>query len=130
MFNMVRKGEKATKTCAVDTNEHDMVTMQHTSIHPEFPKDSRAVLTWRFNFDDVKESELLELAAKHLVIQMRVKFKNTKKPKPEEWDGREFSVRDYIDNEKRTAKDPVKTLIEQLKALSPEQRAIILGSAE
>jgi hypothetical protein len=140
-FNIISSDDVADNSVTIDDN---IVVMNHTSVHPiHAPAESkrRIQLTWRFDFEGVTRDELLDLAAKHLVIAMRTKFKAADgQPRkrgetvllasPDDWSDRLFSIRDYIDTEKRAPRDAAKEVKNLVAGMSAEKRAALLAQLQ
>jgi len=120
-FRILSKGEKGVNSVKTDG---DVVSMQHQTVHPKIaPRATgqRIMLHWTFDFANVSRLELLELAARSLVITFRAPFKTLDEPKVEDWDGKTFNVREWIDNEKRQPQDKVAKARKAFDGLSKEQ---------
>ena len=120
-FRILSKGEKGVnKIMTAD----DVVRMDHQTVHPKLaPRATgmRIMLHWTFDFANVSRLELLELAARSLVITFRAPFKTLDEPKVEDWDGKTFNVREWIDNEKRQPQDKVAKARKAFDGLSKDQ---------
>lgn len=127
-FRILSKGEKGVNSVKIDG---DVVSIQHQTVHPKLaPRATgmRISLHWRFNFAGVTRAELLELAARSLVITFRAPFKTLDNPLPSDWDDKEFNVREWIDNEKRRPKDKVAVAKSLFEGLTAEQKRELLAS--
>lgn len=125
-FRILLKGEKGVNSCKIDG---DVVTLQHQTVHPKLaPRETgeRISLTWHFDFTDVSRNELLELAARSLVITMRAPFKTLDAPSPSDWDDKTFDVREWIDNEKRKPADKLANARKAFQNLSEDEKAALL----
>ena len=126
MFTIITSDEKAT----VGTTVHnDVATVQHATVHPKLaPTESktRIQLTWRFDFKDVSRDELCEIASRSLVITMRAPFKTLDNPSPEEWNGKQFNVREWLDTERRQPADKVGNARKAIEKLSEAERLALL----
>lgn len=125
MFTILKKDEQAKNSLVISD---DVATIQHTSVHPTVaPKDQglRAQLTWHFDYTDVTREELVDIATRHLVIQKRTEFKNLDAP-GQEWDGKSFSVREYLDTERRKPKDRKSEALKAVANLSEEEKAELI----
>lgn len=125
-FRILSKGEKGVNSCQITG---DVVKLQHQTVHPKLaPRATgqRISLTWSFNFAEVTRLELLELAARSLVITFRAPFKTLDNPQESDWDNVEFDVRKWIDDEKRKPKDKVQVAKSLFESLTEEQKAELL----
>ena len=127
-FRILSKGEKGVnKIMTAD----DVVRMDHQTVHPKLaPRATgmRIMLEWIFDFHNVTRLELLELAARSLVITFRAPFKTLDEPKVEDWDGKTFNVREWIDNEKRKPVDKKLVAASAFKAMSVAEQQEFLKS--
>lgn len=127
-FRILSKGEKGVNSCKIDG---DVVSLQHQTVHPKLaPRATgqRISLNWKFDFTDVTRLELLELAARSLVITFRAPFKNLDEPKESDWDNVTFGVRKWIDDEKRKPVNKVEAVKSVFAQMTPEQKAEFLKS--
>ena len=118
----VKQGETARRETSVDT-ETGIATCHHVTLNK--PTETHYQLCWFFDFADVTEAELIELATKHLVIQHRPGFKSDKNPDNDEWNNKTYKVRDYLDKERRkkSALEKAKVATEKL---SDEEKAFLM----
>lgn len=118
-MNIVKQGETARRETTVDG---DTVVCHHVTLNK--PTDSHYQLCWKFDFKDVTNEQLLELATKHLVIQMRPQFKNDKEP-GDKWDGKNFSVSAYLAKEGRRKSQLEKAAVATAK-LSDDEKEFLM----
>ena len=126
-FRILLKGEKGSNSVKT---VGDVVEMQHQTVHPKLaPRATgqRIMLHWSFNFADVSRVELMELAARSLVITMRAPFKTLDAPVPTDWDFKQFDVREWIDNEKRKPVDKVAATAKLVNSMTAAERAALLA---
>lgn len=127
-FRILSKGEKGVNSCKIDG---DVVSLQHQTVHPKLaPRATgqRISLLWRFNFAGVTRLELLELAARSLVITFRSPFKTLDAPVQSDWDNVTFDVRKWIDDEKRKPVNKVEAVKSVFSQMTDEQKAEFLRS--
>lgn len=127
-FRILSKGEKGVNSCKIDG---DVVSLQHQTVHPKLaPRATgqRISLSWKFNFTDVTRLELLELAARSLVITFRSPFKTLDAPTESDWDNVEFNVRKWIDDEKRKPVDKKAVAKAAFEALTDAQKADLIAA--
>lgn len=90
------------------------------------------LLTWEFDFQGVTVPELMDIAAGALTIGERPPFKKALKDSKdqdttaEEWDNKTFSVRDLIDDARKSKADPVTKAKNALGKLSEADRKALL----
>ena len=119
MYRKLLKSDKAHKNVEILDS---VVSMQHTSVHPS-TEGTRHEQVWHLDFTDVNENELRLLAAEHLVIQ----FRNNYKAQTEtNWDGRRFSIREYLDKERRQRKSDREKTADTFKKMTKEDQKAFL----
>ena len=95
-------------------------------IHVTTCKDGRAYVTTKFDFNGMDEADILECAAKHLVIACRsAEYRTRTVDEAIKVDGITLDPGEYIKRERASA-DPLKRAQNALKKLSPEQVAELL----
>jgi len=95
-------------------------------VHVTTCKDGRAYVKTTFDFNGVDDADILECAARHLVIACRsVEYRTRTVDEAIEVDGITLDPTDYIKRE-RMSGDPLKRAENALKKLTPEQMAELL----
>ncbi len=99
------RGEKADLSMSTDV-ETKVVTVVHT-VRPDEEHQSRYELTWSFNFADVTEQEMLELAVRPLRINKQRDWRAADdRMNAKIWDNQAFMVRAMLDTGRKAA-DPI-----------------------
>jgi hypothetical protein len=97
-------------------------------IHVTTCKDGKAYVETKFDFSTMDENDILECAAKHLVIACRsTEFRTITVDKAIETSGQTLDPADYIKRERASA-DPMKRAQNALKKLTPEQVKELLNA--
>jgi hypothetical protein len=125
-FTILSKDDAASNSVKI---AGDVVSLQHATVHPKIAPQSagqRIQFEWHFDFTDVTREELMEIASRSLVITMRAPFKTLDNPTPEDWNGKRFGVRTWIDDEKRQPQDKVAKTRKLMESLTPEQKEQLL----
>ena len=120
----VKQGETARRETIVD-EANDQTTIHHVTQHGKADNAANYQLTWFFDFGDVSRAELLDIATKYLVIQMRPKFKADKDPENDEWNNKTYKVRDYLDKERRK-KSALEKANVAVQKLSKEEKDFLM----
>ena len=95
-------------------------------VHVTTCKDGKAYVRTRFDFNGMDETDVLECAAKHLVIACRsAEYRTRTVDEAIKADGITLDPGDYIKRERASA-DPLKRAQNALKKLTPEQMAELL----
>lgn len=95
-MRLIKQGEKANVGTKVDGS---IVTVQHVTLNK--PTKAKYEMSWKFDFSNVSQTDLLRLAARGLVIDQRPKFKAEKDArKLQSWDNRSFSVTEILKKER------------------------------
>jgi hypothetical protein len=115
----VAQGEQVSRTKRVDGEQ---VIIHHVTEH----KTGRYETTWKFDYTGVSRQELMLQAARQHVIDQRPLFKKAKESELQEWDNKVFSIREYLDAERRTA-DPVARVKKGLDKLTEDERKQLLA---
>lgn len=119
----VVEGETYPRTVSVD-KDASTVTRAHVTRH----KSGDMHLTWTFDFSDVSESDLLELASRSVLIAYRNQFRNVDTSSIKaEWVNKTVDVQEFLSRERtRVAQTPAEKLASAVKKLTPEEIAEIL----
>lgn len=118
----VLKGEEVKKWDRIDGQ---CVVKHHVTEHGTL---GNVETTWVFDFDGVSREELMVLAARHLVIAVRSRFKKSKPNEAEEWEKAPISVRKHLDTARTPDPEKAKERAKKaLGALTPEQVEALLA---
>lgn len=89
----LKVGESGNKSTTVKGKVAECI---HTTVHPSLGDGERYQLTWRLNFANMTEEQILAAAAEHFVIKIRRSFSKVEKPKNNDWNNVEFDCAKYI----------------------------------
>lgn len=115
------KGETYNRSRTVDVDTLN-VNVKHVTAH----KSGDYYLTWNFDFTDVTQEQLLDLATRSLVIDARPQFKNCPENEIDSWDDKTFKVADMLVKQRRGKSDAQKAA-DLFAKLSPEEQAAIMA---
>ena len=96
------------------------------TVKPDADSPVRYVVDWTFDFADVDEEELLELASRGVVIDTQREWRSLPDNQrlSDAWAKRTISVRDVLDRERtRGTVDPLQAATRLVGKMSPEQLA-------
>ena len=122
----LKRGEKADLSMVTDV-EGKTVKVVHT-VKPDEEHQSRYELTWTFNFENVTDQEMLELATRPLRINKQRDWRAaTDRMTAKIWDNQIFMVRAMLDAGRKAA-DPIaglKKKVEEGKVSNDQIEAMI-----
>lgn len=124
MSTQVKKGEEVKRWTTVDT-EKSVVTKHHVTQHGEGDSKTFHQLTWKFDFSNVTQEQLLELASRDLVIKKRTGFRGIPVKEIPQWDGITFDVAEFMKKE-RSKLSPMERAKKAVGNLSEEDRQALL----
>lgn len=102
-----------------------MVAVTHT-VRPNRETDNRYNLTWNVDFAGVTDAEVLELAARTIVIRLQHEWRQAKNKMDEKvWQNATFKVRAVLDESRKTA-DPLTKAEGLIGKLSAAEKAQLL----
>ena len=102
----------------------NLVHCVHATEHNSLVKGDRVRCEWQLSFDDVKESELKELAAELLIIRVRPAWRKTETPDPI----MEISVRSILDMTRRKI-DPATKAAKAVEVLTDAQKVEVFEAS-
>lgn len=120
----VLDGETVNRKTTVSL-EGNTVTKHHVTEH----KTGKVECDWTFDFSNVTQEELLELASRDLVIKMRPKFKAIKSSDIPEWKEKTFNVREFLDGAGRSTLSDSEKFARLAGKLSKDEVAQLLKEA-
>ena len=94
-MKILKKGEAQSKSTQADV-ETNVVTCVHATVHQSLVKEERYEMTWRINFANMTQAQILEAAAEHFIIKIRRTFAKVEKPKNNEWNNKEFKAKEFV----------------------------------
>ncbi len=118
----VKHGDTISRYTKVDGN---VVHKHHVTRNN--PTKSAYEMDWYFDFENVNHDELLELASRDLVIKHRPQFKSAPADTLEGWGNKTFSVREFLDRERRNTLSPEEKVRNAVAKMSPEQKAKLIA---
>lgn len=124
----VLQGEKGRRETIVGK---ESVTVHHVTQNGFGDDAVNYQLCWLFDFSEVTREELMELAAKHLTINVspgRAAFKKTKNPKADDWDNRTYLVREWLDSERKQRVSKTEKAKRLLSQMTEEEKQELLDS--
>ena len=120
------KGEAANRRISTSGK---VVTVVHT-VKPSDDSQSRYELTWKFDFADLSEDQLCELAVKPMLIRKQADWrKANNRMDGKVWDNQTFSVKEILENVRQAA-DPVTKAANTAKKMTAEQRKALLAELQ
>ena len=109
--------------------EGKIATVRHT-VRPDSGSSNRFNLEWRFDFADVSQKELVELATRTVLIRKQGEWRKAQdRMNATVWDNVVFAVRDILDSKRKTA-DPFQRLMSQIGKMSAGEKAAIMKTLQ
>lgn len=127
----------AIKTLTRDESAERSTTTEGKIVHvtrtvkPKSDSEVRYVVEWNIDFDGVTNQELLQLAARGVVIDIQRLFRAASDKERESFGKRNFSVRELLDTtrERKTA-DPATRAKNAVAKLSDEEKAALIADLQ
>jgi hypothetical protein len=115
----IARGENANMSHHVDA-EKSLVTVTHT-VKENRETDVRTELTWKFDFSNCSQAQILELAERAVRIRKQAEWrKSDDRDNEEKWDNVVFDVAEEI-TETRRVSSPMERANKLLDKLTQEQ---------
>lgn len=100
------------------------VSCTHT-VKADRDSEVRFNLRWVLDFAGVKPAELMELAARTIIIRKQADWRKAKDRQADRWQGLSIKVRDVLDETRATA-DPLTKAATQIDKMSDTEKADLL----
>lgn len=123
--NDAARGETVSRITRVDTEANTILAIR--TVKPSATSDVKTRVEWTFNLDGVTHEELLELAARSLVIDAQRTWRNMSAADRDANAVRDWDVRAMLDAARtRTSADPVKKAAKLVEGMSDDERRAFL----
>lgn len=120
-FQIIPEGEPAAKATTIEGKVVDVTrTTRRNKDEP------RIAMTWKLDFSECSEEDIIELATRSAVIHFQGVFRKEQNPNPEEWNDRQFNVKTELCDAERKARGPKEVTAADIAKLSPERRKAIM----
>lgn len=120
----VKTGDKVERNVSI--NESDMIVERRQSTKRKADDPVAYVTTWTFDFSKVGMKDLLELASRTVNIAMQGQFRKCPVAEINDWDGKEFDVKEWLDaggRQKLSKEEKVKRVFD---GMSEEEKLKLL----
>lgn len=124
-YNIVRKGDDVVERITTVNVSKSTVTKVHVTQHGKGDKATYHKMKWTFDFSDLTNEQLLEVASRDAVIKARPAFRDIPDKKIPEWDDKVFNVGEMLTRERQKL-PPLEKAKQAVSNLSEDEREALL----